>query len=252
MNQINSTSVASIDKLLLPQVRCLALSAIFSTKMDPSPDSFKPLQNGVKFFAIFDAVISALNAVLVVSILLVALFYNGEENPLNENKETVAVFSGIVIFIASHQLWMAVRLYNGAKLKESGKCMSWVGFTLVTIAIYIIGLLFSRSSVNFKDAILAAILMLIVYKVFGIAVVARFAARLRLSEQETTAFRFPFVVARRQQTCPTVRVSVIDLPPTYFDAQNPDTLQVDPPPYCEILVAKSRSDYTNSVGFVTT
>ncbi|ODN00298.1 hypothetical protein Ocin01_06382, partial [Orchesella cincta] len=159
----------------------------------------------VKFFAIFDAVVSALNVVLVVSILIVALFYNGDENPLKDNKETVAVYSGIVIYIASHQLWMAVRLYNGAKL------------------------------------------------VFGIAVVARFAARLRQSEQQTTTFRFPFVVARRQQTlCPTVRVSVIDLPPTYFDTQNPDTPQVDPPPYCEISVAKSHSDITNSVGFVTT
>ncbi|ODM91025.1 hypothetical protein Ocin01_15657 [Orchesella cincta] len=135
-----------------------------------------PLEKGVKLLAIIDGIIGITN-LLLFSFVLVGLKTHKEEFGLNdEEKQTVGPILIIEMTFSIVQIFMAVKLFDGAKLNDIRKCRTWI------IVATILGLMEVCSSLKNGEELNALsfriFLVAIVYKVYAIFVVLSFTKEL--------------------------------------------------------------------------
>ncbi|ODM90743.1 hypothetical protein Ocin01_15937 [Orchesella cincta] len=196
-----------------------------------------PLQKGVKILAIVDAIFN-----LILFKTFSNVFFQ------NLDKGAAATVGVLALFITMLQFLLALRLHGGAKNEDIRKCRSWVISTVVIITIYIIILVFDRTSESFGGAELIVFLVLIFYKVFGIAVVVGYTELLKQNDQTGGDYIYPTVTTRPRRQDPIYpppQVYTVDLPPSYFEIQNETKSVEPPPPYSTDLVTVPQSPVVN-------
>ncbi|ODM89938.1 hypothetical protein Ocin01_16743 [Orchesella cincta] len=212
-----------------------------------NPCPCMPLQSGVRLLAIIDAVLSLLNLGLFLLVLLAILFYKGENEIEDGDKGVSVVIVVVAILIAGLQFLLALRLYRGAKEKDSRRCRSWLAATVVIITIYAISLVTNRTAKDFHGGGLAVFMVAIIYKVFEVVLVVAFIEMLKQDHQRGIGYIFPPVAAPQPHPLyPTSNVYTIDPPPSYFHIQNQTAHVEPPPPYCSESATVSQRDTANS------